>query len=159
MWKGEWVEKSTRQGNKEVARQMEAAYRTGLAKSEFGIVERQPAPTLRRFAEDSFLLFVASTFANQKKTKEYYEYGVKCLLGFDGLADKRLDSITSEGMGAYTAARQAVGNQITCPASTKSLGQRQLFLPIVLPQLEMLPNWQSSLADECRILPMSFAVN
>src|ERR1022692_1435037 len=113
MWKREWVEKSTRQGNANVARQMEAAYRTALAKGEFGIVERQPAPTLRKFAEDCFLPFVASTFGNQKKTKEYYEYGVKCLLGFDGLANERLDSITSEKTGAYIAARQAAGNQVT----------------------------------------------
>lgn len=113
MWKGEWVEKSTRQGNANIARQMEAAYRTALAKGEFGIVERQPAPTLRKFAVDSFLPFVASTFANQPKTKEYYEYGVKCLMKFDGLANAQLDLITSEKIGAFIAARQAMGNQIT----------------------------------------------
>ena len=113
MWKGEWVEKSTRQGSAKVARDIEAAYRTALAKGEFGIVERQPAPTLREFPENSFVPFVASTFANQPKTKEYYEYGVKCLLGFDELAKQRLDSITSDKIGAYVAARQTIGNQIT----------------------------------------------
>ena len=55
MWKSEWIEKSTGQGNANVARQMEAAYRTALAKGELGIVERQPVPTLKKFAEDSFL--------------------------------------------------------------------------------------------------------
>ena len=96
-----------------MARQMEAAYRTALAKGELGIDERQPERTVRKFAEDSFLPFVASTFAKQPKTKEYYEYGVKCLVGFAGLANERLDSITSEKIGAYIAARQALGNQIT----------------------------------------------
>ena len=83
MWKGEWIEKSTYQGNAKVARQMEAAHRTALAKGELGIVERQPAPTLKKFAEDSFLPYIASTFSKKIKTKEYYEYGVKCLLGFE----------------------------------------------------------------------------
>src|SRR5579863_2142907 len=112
MWKGEWVEKSTGQANANVARQMEAAYRTALAKGELGIVERQPAPTLRAFAEGSFLPYVAATFSKQPKTKEYYEYGVKCLLGFDKLANERLDGITSEKRGSYVAARQAAGNKI-----------------------------------------------
>lgn len=113
MWKGDWIEKSTGLGNANVARQMEAAYRTALAKGEAGIVERQRAPTLKEFAEDSFLPYIASTCARQPKTKEYYEYGVKCLLGFDKLANERLDSITSETIGAYVAARQAAGNKIT----------------------------------------------
>ncbi len=38
--KATWIEKSTRQGNANVARQMEAAHRTALAKGELGIVER-----------------------------------------------------------------------------------------------------------------------
>src|ERR1022692_4520417 len=130
MWKREWVEKSTRQGNANVARQMEAAYRTALAKGEFGIVERQPAPTLRKFAEDCFLPFVASTFGNQKKTKEYYEYGVKCLLGFDGLANERLASITR---AAYRTAlaKGEFGIVERQPAPTLRKFAEDCFLPFV----------------------------
>lgn len=90
MWKGEWIEKSTHQGNANVARQLEAAHRTSLAKGESGIVEKRPVPTLKRFAEDSFLPYVATTFAQQPKTRAYYEYGVKCLLSFENLANERL---------------------------------------------------------------------
>src|ERR1035441_7562499 len=100
MWKGEWIEKSTGQGNANVARQIEAAHRTALAKGEHGIVEKQLAPTLKKFAEDSFLPHVATTFAKQPKTKAFYEYGVKCLVGSDKLANERLDCITSEAIGA-----------------------------------------------------------
>ena len=113
MWKGEWIEKSTRQGNANMARQMEAAHRTALAKGELGIVERQKVPTLRKFAEESFLPYIASTFAKKPKTREYYEYGIKCLLGFDKLANERLDSITSETIGAFVQTRLATGNKIT----------------------------------------------
>ena len=50
-WNGQSVRRSTKQTNKRVAEQMEAAHKTGLAKGEVGIVEKQPAPTLELFAE------------------------------------------------------------------------------------------------------------
>jgi hypothetical protein len=46
MWKGELVRESTKQGNDKIARQMEAARKTALAKGEVGIREKKPAPTL-----------------------------------------------------------------------------------------------------------------
>lgn len=39
------IQKSTKQGNPRVARQIEAAYRTKLAKGEVGIHEPKPVPT------------------------------------------------------------------------------------------------------------------
>ena len=71
-WKGELVEESTGQGNKEVARQMEAAHRTALAKGDVGIRGKKPVPTLAEFAE-KFLPYVRSIFAAKTKTREYYE--------------------------------------------------------------------------------------
>lgn len=50
-WNGEPIRKSTKQTNKRVAEQMEAAHKTSLAKREVGIVERTPAPTLKQFSE------------------------------------------------------------------------------------------------------------
>jgi hypothetical protein len=44
MWQGLLVRESTKQGNDKVARQMEAAHRTSLAKGEVGIREKKPAP-------------------------------------------------------------------------------------------------------------------
>src|SRR5271154_1869132 len=49
MWQGKLVRESTKQGNDKVARQMEAAHRTSLAKGEVGIREKKPAPTLIDF--------------------------------------------------------------------------------------------------------------
>lgn len=45
MWLGKLVRESTKQGNDKVARQMEAAHRTSLAKGEVGIREKKPLPT------------------------------------------------------------------------------------------------------------------
>ena len=46
MWDGKLIRKSTRQGNGQVARNMESAHRTSLAKGEVGIREKKQAPTL-----------------------------------------------------------------------------------------------------------------
>ena len=44
MFNGEHVQRSTKQGNPRMARQIEAAFRTALAKGEVGITERKKAP-------------------------------------------------------------------------------------------------------------------
>jgi hypothetical protein len=67
-WNGEPIRESTKQTNKRVAEQMEAAHRTALAKGEVGIRERKRAPTLADFAKGDFLPFVQSTFASKVKT-------------------------------------------------------------------------------------------
>jgi hypothetical protein len=46
---GVHVQRSTKQGNLRVAREMEAAHRTQLAKAEVGIVTRKAAPIFLRF--------------------------------------------------------------------------------------------------------------
>ena len=51
-WKGALVRESTKQGNDKVARQMEAAHRTSLAKGEVGIREKKPVPTLSHFCSN-----------------------------------------------------------------------------------------------------------
>jgi integrase len=111
-WNGELIRESTKQTNKRVAEQMEAAHKTALAKGEVGIRERKPIPTLRQFAEGDFLPYVRSTFAAKVKTKEYYEYGVKSLLKDAKLAGERLDAITSEKVAGYVAKRQDAGLQV-----------------------------------------------
>lgn len=44
-WNGEQIRESTKQTNKRVAEQMEAAHRTALAKGEMGIRDKKPART------------------------------------------------------------------------------------------------------------------
>ena len=69
-WNGEPIRESTKQTNKRVAEQMEAAHRTALAKGEVGIRDKKPVPTLKDFAERDFLPFVRSTFAAKVKDAE-----------------------------------------------------------------------------------------
>jgi hypothetical protein len=78
-WNTEPIRESTKQTNKRVAEQMEAAHRTALAKGEVGIRDKKPGPTLKEFAEQDILAFVGSTFAAKEKTRLYYENGVQDL--------------------------------------------------------------------------------
>jgi integrase len=112
-WNGELIRESTKQTNKRVAEQMEAAHRTALAKGEVGIREKVPVPTLREFAEGLFLPYIRSTFAAKLKTLKYYEHGVKSLLGFGKIAESRLDAITGETIAAFVAKRQEAGLEVS----------------------------------------------
>jgi hypothetical protein len=52
MWQGQLIRESTKQGNDKVARQMESAHRTALAKGEVGIREPKLVPTLAEFCSN-----------------------------------------------------------------------------------------------------------
>jgi integrase len=80
MWQGRLVRESTRQTNDKVARQMEAAHRTCLAKGEVGIREKKPAPALSEFLKKNFLPYAMTAHRAKPRTAEYYEDGVKMLL-------------------------------------------------------------------------------
>src|SRR5581483_5894921 len=49
-FRGERFQESTKQSNKRIAEQMEAARKTQLAKGELGIQDRPAVPTLKEFA-------------------------------------------------------------------------------------------------------------
>ncbi len=80
-WRGEAFRESTKQPNKRVAEQIEAAHKTSLAKGEVGIRDRKAAATIRQFAKTDFLPFCRSTFAAKTKTLGYYENGAARLPG------------------------------------------------------------------------------
>ncbi len=80
VWQGKLVRESTKQGNDKVARQMEAAHRTSLAKGEVGIREKKPAPTLKEFLKQEFLSFAETTHVSKPLTLRYYKQGVDMLL-------------------------------------------------------------------------------
>jgi len=54
VWQGRMVRESTKQDNDKVARQMEAAHRTSLAKGEVGNRDKKTVPTLAEFSEKRF---------------------------------------------------------------------------------------------------------
>jgi integrase len=151
-WNGALIRESTKQTNKRVAEQMEAAHRTALAKGEVGIREKKQAPTLKDFAKNDFLPFVRSTFAAKSKTLAYYENGASRLLDFERLADERLDAITGERVAEYVAKRQAAEGRRGMSLQVASLNRelqvlRRMFhlaeewgkVEKALPNVKMLP--------------------
>ncbi len=90
---GERVQRSTKQGNPRVARQMEAACKTALAKGEVGILERKTAPTLMEF-EKRFMDSVKTRCAEKPQTILFYESKMARLLEFTPLVFCNISSFT-----------------------------------------------------------------
>ena len=149
MWNGRLIRESTKQGNPRVARQIESAHKTSLAKGEVGIRDRKPVQTLARFAEDDFLPYVRATFQAKVKTRKYYEYGVKALLSHDPLGNASLDAITTEQIAGYTAKRKDQGVSVSATNGELRVLRRMFTLvqewgkvEKALPKVRMLPGEQ-----------------
>jgi len=104
LYEGQHIQRSTKQGNPRVARQIEAAYRTALAKGEVGITERKKIPTFKAAMAD-FLKWSKQAHQMAPSTSERYRYSSLALLSFFG--DKSLDKITPEEVERYKTTRAA----------------------------------------------------
>ena len=97
MWLGKLVRESTKQGNDKVARQMEAAHRTSLAKGEVGIREKKPVPTLASFLTERILPWAKATFAvSCPKNAKWYRNECRVLMEYKPLANTVLDGVKGE---------------------------------------------------------------
>ncbi len=116
---GERVRESTKQGNRRVAEQMEAAKRTALAKGEVGIEDRRKTPTLRQFAP-RFEKHIEATCAEKPQTVEFYRSKLRFLLAYEPLAGARLDRIDEAAIEGYVQNRRrskSRRNQQVSPAT------------------------------------------
>jgi integrase len=106
-WYGKLIRESTKQTNDKVARQMESAHRTALAKGEVGIREKKAAPTLKEFCEKRFEPWAKATFETTEPNNWYwFRTGIRRLTTFDGLAKKPLDQITNEKAAGFAASER-----------------------------------------------------
>jgi integrase len=114
VWQGKLVRESTKQGNDKVARQMEAAHRTSLAKGEVGIREKKPAPSLAEFLKNDFVPFVKTKHATKPGTAEYYADGAK-MVGKCDWASELLDKISDQHAQHFAAKYAALSaSRINC---------------------------------------------
>jgi integrase len=135
MWHGKLVRESTKQGNDKVARQMEAAHRTSLAKGEVGIRERK-AISLLDFLKHDFLPFCESKFGKVKpRTLLYYQYGARTLQS--DFASLNLSEITDQHAGQY-ARKHADLSPSTVNCGLRTL-RRVLSLAHQWGKLERMP--------------------
>ena len=146
MWNGELVRESTRQANDRVARQMESAHRTSLAKGEVGIREQKTAPSLRSFCDDRFEPWAKATFeANAKKSWLWYRTGIRSLLSYKKIADLPLDAITGESASEFASSRLTRNLQIATANSSlrvlRSILHRAVEWGVIsaVPKIKLLP--------------------
>jgi len=144
MWQGRSVRESTKQGNDKVARQMEAAHRTSLAKGEVGIRDKKVVPMLIEFCEKRFEPWIESTTA-RKTWLDFYRVGLRAIKGYRPITSLRLDEITSEMAIAFAGYRQAQGLQVSTVNSSLRVLRRVLRIASewgeigTVPRIKMLP--------------------
>jgi integrase len=102
MWQGKLVRESTKQGNDKIARQMESAHRTSLAKGEVGIREKIAASKLAEFLKRDFLPYTDETFKSKPATARYYRTGAKSLQN-SRLSGLRIDEISDQHARQYAS--------------------------------------------------------
>jgi integrase len=102
MWAGKLIRESTKQGNDKVARQMEAAHRTSLAKGEVGIREKKAVPSLADYLTKDFIPYVESKHATKPGTMEYYRDGANMVLKCDWSREK-LNQISDQHAQHFAA--------------------------------------------------------
>jgi integrase len=132
LFNGAHIQESTKQGNPRVARQIEAAHRTSLAKGEVGIREKKPMPTLKEFIEYRFEPWAKAQFehSSPKTWKGWYRTNLRLLSSFPGLADKKLDQVTSEDATGFAAHRQAQKMQVSSVNSSLRVLRRLLRVAV-----------------------------
>src|SRR6266571_8357556 len=101
-WKGERVRRPTRQGNPNVARRIESAYRTKLANDEVDIRDRGAVPTVATFKE-RFLDEIRVECKEHPETIAFYQSKYSGLLRFTPLAQSRLNRIDEELVAQFKA--------------------------------------------------------
>ena len=131
-WNGRLVRESTKQGNDKVARNIQSAHRTSLAKGEVGIRDKKPAPTMAEFIDNRFEPWARSRFekTSPKTWVGYYRVGLSAIKGYKPLAGTKLDAITSETVADFAAHRQAAGMQVSTVNSSLQVLRRILRLAI-----------------------------
>lgn len=145
VWQGRMVRESTKQTNDKVARTMESAHRTSLAKGEVGIREKEAAPTLVEFMRKKFEPWTEATFREKPRTRIWYRGGCRRLSEFSLLAKTTLDEVTSDKIRAYIGKRQADGLNVTSINRELQVLRRILHLAVEwgdvdsMPKIRMLP--------------------
>lgn len=119
---GQRIRKSTRQGNQNVARHMEAAHRAALVKGELGIRDKTRIPSFREFSE-RFLSSIEIDAARKPRTLKAYQTAIRGLLDFPGLAQARLDRVDEALIDAFKQHRRARVSRRGRPYSVSTLNQ------------------------------------
>jgi len=101
VFNGVHIQESSKQGNPRVARQMEAAHRTSLAKGEVGIREKKTVPVFEDFVP-RVMEEIRKNSNEHPRTAEFYEDVFNRILRFQPLSKARLGSVNPELLSRFT---------------------------------------------------------
>lgn len=138
VWRGERIRDSTKQGNAKVARDIEAARRTQLAKGLVGIQDRPPAPTVEEFAE-RFLQAIQTQCASKPNTVTFYENKLASLLKWEPIAKCRLDEVDAEIIERFTQHKARLVSRRGKPLSPASINRE---LAVLRRLLHLAQEWK-----------------
>jgi integrase len=139
VWNGELIRESTKQRSAAVARQIEAARRTALAKGEVGIRERKLPPTLGAFCTDRLEPWAKSTFERTvRKSWDWYRTNIRILCA-SSLSSLRLDKVTDERVVEFAAKRLAEDYAVASVNSTIRVLRRALRLAVEWEVIDKAP--------------------
>lgn len=141
MWQGKLIRESTHQGNDKVARSMESAHRTSLAKGEVGIRDKKPVPTLKEFIRDRVDPWAKATFEKHSPSTyiRWYRSGFRAICAYVPLASCHLDEITGAHFADFAAHRQTQKLAVSTVNSNLRVLRRVLGLAVEWGELTAMP--------------------
>jgi len=137
-FKGERIQESAHTGNKDAARQIEAAHRVRLAKGEAGISDRPAAPTLAEFGP-RFEAAIVTLCADKPATVSFYREKLRRLLSDQQLSSARLSAIDEAAIDAYKQRRTRQASRYGRPVSPASVNRELATLRRLL---RMAQEWK-----------------
>jgi integrase len=141
VWQGRLVRESTKQGNDRIARNMESAHRTSLAKGEVGLRDKKPVLSLAQFIDGRFEPWAKATFekSSPKTWFDWYRVGLRAIKGYKPIASSMLNEISGEMVAEFAAHRQAQGLQVSTVNSSLRVLRRVLRLAVEWGAVEAAP--------------------
>lgn len=156
VWNGEHIQESTKQGNPRVARQIEAARRTQLAKGEVGIYEK---PKTERFTIAMLLDRLQASYEIDGKANAKNLSLIRRAKKDFGAT--MADALTADDVDAYIERRRAKGAaDATINRATQLLGtayRRANLTPPDIRHLSEKGNVRTGFFLCCRISRRAFA--
>jgi integrase len=137
---GDHVQHSTKQGNPRVARQIEAAHRTALAKGEVGIKPARQVPTFECFIP-RVMEEIRKNSVEHPRTAEFYEDAFNRALRFPPLAKAHLQNINPELLSRYATNQLKEVAPATVNRSLAAI-RRALYLAFSWELIDRVPKFQ-----------------
>ena len=122
LFKGTRYRESTNQGNQNLARTMESARRTELAKGQVGLIDKPAVPTFKEFAP-RFEKAIQTLCKDKPKTIDFYAERMRRLLDFPALASARLDAIDEQLIEKLKHQRTHQVSRLGKPLSVASINR------------------------------------